>query len=1029
MARLSLGLLGAVQVSLDSAAVTSFDSDKVRALLVYLAVEAHQPHRRETLVGLLWPESAEGAARRSLNQALYNLRQSIGDQTATPPYLHIHRDALQFNTASDHALDVATFAALLDTCDTHEHQRIEGCRACAQRLQQAATLYRGSFLEQFFVADSAAFEEWMLLKREALHRRALHSLAQLAGYHEEREEYEAARRYAARQLELDPWREEAHRQLMRVLAFNGERSAALAQYETCRRVLADELGAEPAEETLALYRQIQAGELQAEHLARGPAHIDNLPQALTPFVGRSHEVAELIGLLADPTCRLLTLVGPGGIGKTRLALQVAAQHRAAFAHGVAFVPLAAITSASLLVPSIADALGFAFYGSADPTAQLLNYLREKQLLLLLDNAEQLLDGLALLPQVLQHAPDVKLLLTSREPLTLPGEWVFEVAGLALRADDQTHESDAAALFVQRARRAQVGFVVSEAERREVARICRMVDGMPLALELAAAWVRTLSCIEIAQEIQRNLDFLATSARELEARHRSVRAVFDQSWQALADTEQQVLRCLGVFRGGFTRAAAEQVAGATLGVLSALVAKSLVHRSAEGRYDLHELVRQYVGEQLAKDPPEQAATYARFSHYYVDWLQRQEAPLFSVEQRATFDLIASEMDNVRAALDWAATHQQWASLDKSLGTLSWFYELRNRLEETVAMLEQWIRALRQADSQAAAMADHQVALGHTLAVLSWSYLRLRQFGRAQAASEESLGLLRAQNAPHALADALFLAGALRIVPGEYAECEQYVRESLHLERALGRDVMVARCYYFLGYAALEQSRLAEARMHVSEALRLLKATGETFATIRNQVLLTTIVSAQGELAEAERLAHATLALNRTANDPWSEARMLTELGVLALRQGQPTVAQRQLRKSITVMRELGEWWYVAQALNQLGEASSRLGDDSEAQRCFLEGCKTAVAAQALPVALEALAGMAAVRVRAGASESALELLTQILGHPSSSQETKARAEQLRALLERQLSPEQIKAADARARAKSFEAIVQETLSTG
>src|SRR5262245_46861168 len=248
MARLSLSLLGAVQVSLDSAAVTAFDSDKVRALLIYLAVEAQQPHRRESLVGLLWPESAEAAARRSLNQALYNLRRSIGDQTATPPYLHIRREALQFNTASEHALDVATFTRLLDECDTHKHQRIESCLACAQRLQQAAALYRGSFLEQFSVPDSEAFEEWMLVKREALHRRALQALAQLAAHSEQRGEYEGARQYATRQIELDPWREEAHRQLIRALALNGERSAALNQYETCCRVLADELGVEPAEE-------------------------------------------------------------------------------------------------------------------------------------------------------------------------------------------------------------------------------------------------------------------------------------------------------------------------------------------------------------------------------------------------------------------------------------------------------------------------------------------------------------------------------------------------------------------------------------------------------------------------------------------------------------------------------------------------------------------------------------------------------------------------------------------------------------
>src|SRR5262245_47931098 len=334
MARISVSLLGAFRVSRDGAALTSFEYDKVRALLAYLAVEAEHPQRRETLVGLFWPESADTAARRNLSQALFNLRQAIGDQTATPPYLHISREAIQFNTASDHALDVATFSALLDACVGHQHQRIDTCAPCAQRLQQAVALYRGPFLEHFFLADSAAFEEWTLLRREALHRRALEALRQLAHYYEQRHEYGEAGRYAIRQLELDPWREEAHRQLMRMLALSGERSAALAQYESCRRTLAAELGVEPSAETTQLYHEIQRNELKTDPVAVEPAPVTNLPPSLTPLIGRAPEVTQLARVLADPTCRLITLVGPGGIGKTRLALQVAANHHQAFMHGV-----------------------------------------------------------------------------------------------------------------------------------------------------------------------------------------------------------------------------------------------------------------------------------------------------------------------------------------------------------------------------------------------------------------------------------------------------------------------------------------------------------------------------------------------------------------------------------------------------------------------------------------------------------------------------------------------------------------------
>jgi predicted ATPase len=1033
MARLSLSLLGAVQVNRDSAAVTTFDSDKVRALLLFLAVEAQQPHRRETLVGLLWPESAEAAARRSLNQALYNLRQSIGDQTATPPYLHIHREALQFNTASDHALDVATFTRLLDTCNTHKHQRIETCLACAQRLQQAVALYRGSFLEQFFVADSEAFEEWTLLKREALHRRALQALAQLAAHSEQRGEYEAARRYAARQIELDPWREEAHRQLMRALALNGERSAALNQYETCRRVLADELGVEPAEETLALHKQIQRGEIKPERGTAAAKRLTNLPTSLSPFVGRARDLAQIARLLADPTARLITLVGPGGIGKTRLALQSASDHRDMFAHGVVFVPLASAASAELMVPAITDALGFTFYESSEPKAQLLNYVRDKQLLLVLDNLEHLLDGVGLLTEILHCAPDLKLLVTSREQLNVQEEWVFEVVGLPTPSNDQAEQieaSEAVALFFQRAQRAQVGFRLTAEEWPAVARVCRMVEGVPLGIELAAAWVRTLSCTEIAQEIQRNLDFLVTSRRDLPERHRSIRAVFEHSWKLLTLEEQQVLQRLSVFRGGFTREAAEQVAGASLGVLSTLVAKSLSHRTANGRYDLHELVRQYVGRHLAEARSDCDATYAHFSHYYADWLRRQEAPLFSAEQRIVLERVTAELDNVRAALTWAATQQDWASLDQSLDMLYWFYNMRNWYEEAITTIEQWIAALRQVDPQAAVLAPYQVALGHALAVLGWFCVHFGQPGRARAALEESLSLLRAQHAPHVLANALLYTGVLHVQSGDYAQCEQCALESLRLYRAFqGSNMRVGQCYNLLSYSALAQGRLAEARRYIGEALGLIKDTGETFATIRGLALVTAITSAQGDLPEAERLARETLALSRTFNDPWPEAQALLELGVLAIRQGQPREAQSHLRESVELLRELGDRWSTARVLNQLGEATFAQGDDSEAQRCFLEGLRTALAAQALPVALEALVGMAAVQGRAGASESALELVSQVLRHPSSSQETKARAEQLRAEVQRQLSPEQIGAAQARASAKSFEAVVQETLSAG
>lgn len=298
MAHLAVNVLGTLQIAVADAPLARFESDKVRALLAYLTVEADRPHRREALIGLFWPDSPEEAARHSLRQALSNLRRAIGDHTAQPPYLLTTRDDIRFNTDSDYALDVADFNAQLAAREGHAHPRSIVCGDCVPHLQQAVALYRGKFLQEFFLEDSAEFEEWALVQREALHQRALDALILLADYFEQHRNWPAARSHAARQLELDPWREEAHRQFMRVLMREGQRSAALAQYETCQRVLSKELGIEPARETRELYERIRSGNwLQptASDLLTSstslPLPVSNLPAQLTSFIGRERELA------------------------------------------------------------------------------------------------------------------------------------------------------------------------------------------------------------------------------------------------------------------------------------------------------------------------------------------------------------------------------------------------------------------------------------------------------------------------------------------------------------------------------------------------------------------------------------------------------------------------------------------------------------------------------------------------------------------------------------------------------------------
>ena len=468
MAHLTINVLGELRVLLDDVEVSSFKSDKARALLAYLVVEADRSHSRDALMGLLWPDSPEERARHNLRQAIFSLRLALGDHTAKPPYLLISRDSIQFNSESDYSLDLDQFNTAFDTWE--RNRRNEDTLRFIPELEEMVNLYHGQFLQHFYIKDSVEFEDWIVVQRESLRQRMMEALIYLANDYERQEDFEAARRYASRQLELDPWREEAHFHIMRVLAFSGERSAALAQYERCKKVLADELGVEPSSKIRDLYEQIRLGTLKptpATTSKTSPIPIQNLPMPLTTFVGREHELVELAELIVNPDGRCITLVGPGGIGKTRLALKVAEQQQGKFLHGVAFIPLVSVGSVEAAIPAIANEIGFTFHGPVDPRIQLLNYLRDKQMLLVVDNVEHLLDQAPnsgtiaeLLIEILQQAVAVKLLITSREALKLQEEWCFEIQGLAFPVAEQTDrldEFDAVVLFIERARRCRPGW--------------------------------------------------------------------------------------------------------------------------------------------------------------------------------------------------------------------------------------------------------------------------------------------------------------------------------------------------------------------------------------------------------------------------------------------------------------------------------------------------------------------------------------------------------------------------------------------
>ncbi len=412
----------------------------------------------------------------------------------------------------------------------------------------------------------------------------------------------------------------------------------------------------------------------------------NVPQSLTEFIGRERDLEELCALLADPACRLLTLVGPGGTGKTRLAQQLATCDEADFADGIYFISLQPLNDVSQLGAAIVEALDLPVPGGRDAWPYLLDTIRDKRMLVILDNFEHLLAGAERVSEIIAHSLYFKVVVTSREALNLRDEWVRQVAGLDypqdLQADDDQY--GAVQLFARSVRRMRGDFVLAD-DYAAVVRICQLVQGVPLALELAASWARVLSCPAIADEIERSVDFLATTLRDVPERHRSMRLVLDHTWQQLDPAEQAIFRKLALFRGGFTRDAAEHVADARLLQLANLTDKALLTLDSNGRYQLHELLRQYAEEQLHAST-EQADTLHRYYRFYAHFLAECTADIKGKRQLAALGSISGDWNNVRTA--WAQAIAQGAVdvVDEMMEGMLLFCDMQSRHQEGLGLFQ-------------------------------------------------------------------------------------------------------------------------------------------------------------------------------------------------------------------------------------------------------------------------------------------------------------------------------------------------------
>ncbi len=975
MSRLTLYLLGLPRVEMGDREV-HITRRKAMALLAYVAL-TKLTHSREELATFFWPDYTQSQSLAYLRRVLSDLNTSLDGAG-----LIIDRTTVRMDAASIW-VDVDAFHQQLAVCKSHNHPMKEVCRDCVSQLEKAVSLYKDNFMKGFSLRDSVAFDEWQLFQAEELQRVFAFTLERLVHWYHSQKTYESAVAYANRWLAMDPLQEPAHRALIQIFSDMGQRTAALQQYQLCANTLREELGTIPSNETATLYEQIRdsAGERVDQHilpstftppLSQDQTPLHNLPAQLTSFIGREKEISQIQEKMLHPDIRLLTLTGPGGSGKTRLSLAVAEQVLSEFPDGVFFVSLASLRDPALVLDAIAQTFGLRNAGDMPLSEIITRFLTDKRILLVLDNFEHLIQAAPCITSLLKALPHLSMLVTSRSLLHVTGEHQFPVLPLDLPDSKTTNlqplaQNEAVQLFVDRAKAVKPGFTLTDQNTQVVSDICTRLDGLPLAIELAAARVRLLSLPNLQSQLQNRLRFLTGGALDLPAHQRTLRSTIEWSYALLSEDEQVLYRRLAVFAGGCTLQAAETVCNSSSGrslqvglcldvlnCLEKLMDQSLLQQSVvqgTARFTILETIREYALEKLAESG-EIAWLRQAHAYFFLELAEKAESNLFGPEPGSWMDKLNRELDNLRVALAWAMENDSACGL-RLTAALTWFWISDARLTEGRDWLTQAIEqpqakdaphrtqyacALKsacviawfQGDSfKGLQMGEQSVAifrsLGDTRKLADALYATaLATFSspdsvRTLPLLDESITLYKQINDPSELAKSLLLYGAKLYQRGEHKLALSQIEESHDLAVKHGRLPLVAEIENYYGQIAFSDNDFAAAWSHFEKQVQLEQKMGRKIWIPGIFWALGDILFHQGEYEQARTYYQKSLAMFLKMGNTANAAESIERLGKLALRQGQIPKAKALYFESLVLLQNVERRaWKVAKCLFGLAQ---------------------------------------------------------------------------------------------------------------